>query len=120
MIVSLYYVSIVSHAGLFIFRSCATITPYTMSSSCPGCGVPGAGSGLSPQSATGPITTRSFEPGVKTTPRAERGEEKPEPTVKTGHLPPLPAGTCECPVSCVPDMVRSRQLITPAQSSDNN
>ena len=72
MIVSLYYMSIVSHAGLFIFRSCATITPYTMSSSWPGCGVPGAGAGLSPQSATGPVTTRSFEPGVKTTPRAER------------------------------------------------
>ena len=63
MIVSLYYMSIVSHVGLFIFRSCATITPYTMSSSCPGCGVPGAGAGLSPQSATGPVTTRSFEPG---------------------------------------------------------
>ena len=87
---------------------CPALVPAAVS------GVRGAGSGLSPQSATGPITTRSFEPGVKTTPRAERGEEKPEPTVKTGHLPPLPAGTCECPVSCVPDMVRSRQLITPA------
>ena len=55
---------------------------YTMSSSCPGWADTGAGAGLSPQSATGLVTTRSFEHRGK---NWAAGEEKPEPTVKTGH-----------------------------------
>ena len=52
----------VSSIVSFISEAAPPRLHYTMSSSCPGWADTGAGAGLSPQSATGLVTTRSFEP----------------------------------------------------------